>query len=122
MSRLVPAALGAALIPVVLGVSPALADEEPVTLVGRLACAKCTLEEEGRDACQNVLIVKPEEEGAEADYYYLVDNEVSQEFGEVCMEVVEVTVTGTVEIDEGLAWITPTVIEPVEDPSSGSVG
>ena len=44
--------------------------------------------------------------------YYIVNNAVNQEFGEVCMDAKKATVTGTVSEKDGLKWIAPSKMEP----------
>jgi hypothetical protein len=88
----------------------ASAAEEPVTLVGTIACAKCVLQVDGQTACQNVLVV--DEEGKETRYY-LEKNESYDKVGEVCKDSFQVKATGTLEEKEGLLWLTATTIQPM---------
>lgn len=82
---------------------PALGgDDQSVTLTGQIQCAKCGLHEEGRTKCQNVLVVNKDEA---TSYYYLVKNEVNEEFGEVCTSSVPVEVTGTLSEKDGKTWL-----------------
>lgn len=84
---------------------------EAVTLEGNIVCAKCSMKEEGRDKCQNVLVVK----GDEGDqHYYLAKNESSDEFGPVCMAKKPVRVTGTVSEKDGKSWLTASEIKPAD--------
>jgi hypothetical protein len=85
--------------------------EDAVTLEGAIVCAKCTLKEEGRDQCQNVLLV---ESGEETQNYYLVKTEASEDFGHVCMAKKYVRATGTVSEKDGKTWLAATVITPVK--------
>ena len=86
----------------------ALAGEkaDPVTLEGKLVCAKCTLAEEGQDKCQSVLLT-----GEKGDKkYYLVKNDVAEKDGHVCKGEKAVKVTGMVTEKDGRTWIEPTEI------------
>ena len=93
---------------------PALAGKKSktVTLEGHVLCAKCALHEEGRDQCQNVLVV---EEKGEKTQYYMAKNETNDDFGEVCRASPSVRVTGKIKKQDGQAWIYASKIEPVED-------
>lgn len=86
--------------------------DESVTLSGKIMCAKCTLELEGFDECQDVLVVANEE--GEDDLYFLAKNEVSGEAGHTCKGEKPATVTGTLSEEDGKTWITASKIEPVE--------
>jgi hypothetical protein len=93
--------------------APALA-ADAVTLEGKILCAKCALKKDKFKECQNVLLV-PEKgkDGAARDAeYYIVNNDVNKEFGEVCMDAKKATVTGTVSEKDGLKWIAPSKMEP----------
>ncbi len=94
-----------------LAAAPATAGDEPVTLVGMVACAKCVLEMEGQSECQNVLIVK--EEG-EKKMYYLTKNETYDHLGEMCKGSVSVQATGIVKEEDGRLWLAASKIEPME--------
>lgn len=111
MKLLTPLALVAVLAAAVA--APALA-ADAVTLEGTVRCAKCALKKDGFKECQNVLLV-PEKgkDGAARDAeYYIVNNDVDKEFGEVCMMAKSATVTGTVSEKDGLKWIAPSKMEP----------
>ncbi len=84
---------------------------EAVTLEGKVLCAKCAFEEEGREKCQNVLVV---EEDGETMHYYLTATEANEGFGDVGMKSPTVRVTGTVSEKDGKTWMDATKIEPVE--------
>ena len=84
-----------------------------VKVQGKLACAKCTLEVEGATECQNVLVVKGEE-GAEPTYYYMVNNDVTKEFGHFCKGEKAMVVTGTLEEKDGKTWLHATKLEKPE--------
>jgi hypothetical protein len=84
---------------------------EAVKLTGSLACAKCMLGEQ--DACQSVLVVDGVE-GKDPAYYYIVENEVADEFGHPCQEAIGAVVTGTIEDKDGKVWLTPTKMESPE--------
>jgi len=96
-----------------MSVSAGLAGDEPesVTLEGKIICAKCSLHEEGRTKCQNVLVV---EDAGKTQNYYLADNEANKEFGEVCMAKAPVVVTGTVSEKDGRMWLSAAKIERVK--------
>jgi hypothetical protein len=89
-----------------------LGGDKPVTLEGKIACAKCTLRVEDQKECQNVLVV--EKKGKEK-LYYLAKNEVNDKFGGVCMATPGARVTGTIEKKDGVRWITATEITPLTD-------
>ncbi len=110
MRKLLPWSI-AALACLALAAAPAAAEEEPVTLVGMIACAKCQLQTEGQTECQNVLMV--EDEG-EKKMYYLVKNEAYDHIGEVCKETMKVQATGTVKEEDGLLWLVASKIEPMK--------
>ena len=94
-----------------MSVSFAVSGDEPVTLEGKIVCAKCSLHEEGRAKCQNVLVV---EDAGKMQNYYLADTEANKEFGEVCMAKKPVVVTGTVSEKDGQMWLAATKIESVK--------
>lgn len=98
-----------------LGVTLSVAGKgEEVTLEGKVVCAKCALKEEGRDKCQNVLVVESDEQTRQ---YYLTGNETNTELGYVCMESRAVRVTGTVTEDDGRLWLSAKEIIGVESES-----
>ncbi len=86
-------------------------EAEAVTLEGTVMCAKCKLGEEDRTECQNVLIVKGDDEPM---HYYLTATEANKGFGDVCMKSPTVRVTGTGSDKDGKTWMDATKIEPVE--------
>ena len=83
----------------------ALAGEEaaPVTVEGKLMCAKCTLQEKGQDKCQSVIVSGEQK-------YYLVKNDVAAKDGHVCKGEKAVKVTGIVTEKDGQKWIEATEI------------
>ena len=81
----------------------ALAGDAPVTVEGKLVCAKCTLEEKGQDKCQSVILSGDQK-------FYLVKNEVAEKDGHVCKGEKAVKVTGTVTEKDGRKWIEATEI------------
>jgi len=83
----------------------ALAGEaKTVTVEGKIACAKCTLETGAKD-CQDVLVV---EKDGETVHYYLTKNEVTKEYGHACQGYKPAVVTGNVEEKDGQMWLTAT--------------
>ncbi len=88
--------------------SVAAAGDSPVTLTGKIACAKCTLKQGG--PCQDVLVVT----GDNAGQYYIAKNAVFDKFGHTCRGEKAATVTGTVMEKDGHKWITATQIELVK--------
>lgn len=87
-------------------------DSETVTVEGKVLCAKCAMHEEGREECQNVLVV---ENGEKATHYYLAATEASEEFGPVCKGTPMVRATGTVSEKDGHMWLAATKLEKMED-------
>ncbi|HXV76844.1 MAG TPA: DUF6370 family protein [Candidatus Polarisedimenticolaceae bacterium] len=84
--------------------------EEAITLQGKVSCAMCVMKEEGAKDCQNVLQVA---DGDGTVDYYLVKNEVAEEFGHACDGAKAVQVTGTVAEKDGKRWLTATKMVPV---------
>jgi hypothetical protein len=87
------------------------ANEEAVTLEGKMVCAKCNLKEEGLKTCQNVLVVENDDVRA---HYYLEKNEANKEFGDVCLAEKRARVTGSVSEKEGRMWLAATEIVLIE--------
>jgi hypothetical protein len=81
-----------------------------VTLEGNIACAKCTLGMEGATDCQSVLVVKGKKD-KEPMYYYLVKNDVTEEYGHVCQGEKAAIVTGDLMEKDGKMWLTATKME-----------
>jgi hypothetical protein len=102
----------AALLALQVGASTSFAEDASptVTLAGNIVCAKCTLKVEGLKECHNVLVVT--DDAQRESQYWLVKNDVSKAFGEVCETVKPVTVTGAIEEKDGKHWIAPSKIEP----------
>ena len=109
VKRLVAAMMLVVGLAVAASAARAEAPKDTVSLAGDIVCAKCTLKVAGLDHCQNVLLVG---DGAQQKQLWLVANEVSAAFGEVCTARRPVSVTGTVESRDGKQWLTPTRIEP----------
>jgi hypothetical protein len=99
--------LALAAVMVVGFVGAAVAADE-LTLTGTVACAKCTLKTEGATQCQDVLVVKGDND--EPTLYYITKNEVAEKFGHVCTGEKPAVVTGAVEDKDGKTWITPTTM------------
>ena len=85
-------------------------EADSVTLEGTVMCAKCKLGEEDREECQNVLVVKGDDEPM---HYYLTAD-ANKEFGDVCMSTPVVRVTGTLSEKDGKSWLAATKIEKIE--------
>jgi len=83
-----------------------------VTLEGKITCAKCTIGAADAKECQNVLVV--DQEGA-AKHYYVVKNDVAEQFGHACKGEKGAVVTGTVADKDGKSWITATKMEPPQE-------
>ncbi|HEX5043848.1 MAG TPA: DUF6370 family protein [Candidatus Polarisedimenticolaceae bacterium] len=79
----------------------------PVTVEGKLLCAKCTLAEEGQEKCQSVVV-------AGDTKYYLIKNAVAEKDGHVCKGEKAVKVTGVVSEKDGRKWIEATEIAEVK--------
>jgi hypothetical protein len=82
------------------------------TLTGSVMCAKCTLKKADAKQCQDVLVVKGEND--KTTEYYVVKNAVSEKFGHVCKGDKPAVVTGTVAEKDGKIWITPTKMEEMK--------
>jgi hypothetical protein len=79
----------------------------PVTVEGKLLCAKCTLAEEGQDKCQSVVVAGEQK-------YYLIKNAVAEKDGHVCKGEKAVKVTGVVSEKDGRKWIEATEIAEIK--------
>jgi hypothetical protein len=104
-------AVGAALV-LVIGMAMSAVAAEPITVTGKVMCAKCTLKKADAKECQDVLVVK-DAKGATAEYY-LVKNDVQQKFGHVCTGEKPATVTGTVTEKDGKQWLEATKMDEVK--------
>lgn len=87
------------------------AEHHEVTMEGKVVCAKCALHEEGRDECQNVLVVGS---GDDVKHFYLMANKVNEEFGDVCMATPGVRIQGEVSEKGGHQWLTASKIEKLK--------
>lgn len=83
---------------------PAVAGDA-ITVEGKMVCAKCTLQKADAAECQDVLVVSGKDGDQE---YYLVANEVLENFGHVCQGKKPAVVTGTVQEKDGKMWLTAT--------------
>ena len=101
----------AALAAVFAGMTFADHHEERVTVEGEIMCAMCVMKDDGAKDCQNILRV---EEGDETVDFYLVKNEVAEEFGHACSGAKGAQVTGTVTEKDGKKWLTASEMSPVE--------
>jgi hypothetical protein len=104
-------AVGVALV-LVVGMTASAAAADPVTVTGKVMCAKCTLKKADAKECQDVLVVK-DAKGATAEYY-LVKNAVQEKFGHVCTGEKPATVTGTVTEKDGKKWLEATKMDEVK--------
>jgi len=77
----------------------------PVTVEGKLMCAKCALQE--TDKCQSVVVAGDQK-------YYLIKNDVATKDGHVCKGEKAVKVTGVVSEKDGKKWIEATEITEVK--------
>jgi hypothetical protein len=96
----------------VLGGATSAVAADPVTLSGKVMCAKCTLKKADAKECQDVLVVK-DAKGATAEYY-LVKNAVQEKFGHVCTGEKAATVVGTVAEKDGKKWLDATRMDAVK--------
>jgi hypothetical protein len=96
----------------VLGMAASAMAADPVTLTGKVMCAKCTLKKADAKECQDVLVVK-DAKGTTAEYY-LVKNAVQEKFGHVCTGEKPATVTGTVTEKDGKKWLEATKMDEVK--------
>jgi hypothetical protein len=96
----------------VLGMAASAMAADPVTMTGKVMCAKCTLKKADAKECQDVLVVK-DAKGATAEYY-LVKNAVQEKFGHVCTGEKPATVTGTVAEKDGKKWLEATKMDEVK--------
>ena len=96
----------------VLGMAASTVAADPVTLTGKVMCAKCTLKKADAKECQDVLVVK-DAKGATAEYY-LVKNAVQEKFGHVCTGEKPATVVGTVAEKDGKKWLEATKMDEVK--------
>jgi len=84
----------------------------PITVKGKISCAKCSLGMKDATECQDVLVVTSDK--GDPTYYYLVTNDVMEEFGHTCRGAKTATVTGTIATKDDKTWLTPSKMEPVE--------
>ncbi len=91
-------------------------EAKEITVEGKVLCAKCSLKEEGRDKCQNVIVV---ESDGKQQYYYMAKNATYEEFGEVCQGSPRVRVTGTVTTRDGKDWLSASKVERLDAPKEG---
>jgi hypothetical protein len=103
--------VGLALV-LVVGLAASALAADPVTVTGKVMCAKCTLKKADAKECQDVLVVK-DAKGAVAEYY-LVKNDVQQKFGHVCTGEKPATVTGTVTEKSGKKWLDATKMDELK--------
>jgi hypothetical protein len=96
----------------VLGAAAWAVAAEPVTVTGKVMCAKCTLKKADAKECQDVLVVK-DARGATAEYY-LVKNAVQEKFGHVCTGEKPASVTGTVMEKDGKRWLEATKMDEIK--------
>jgi hypothetical protein len=90
------------------GFAVAGGDAKPVTVTGKLVCAKCTLQKDDAKECQNVIVAQ---ENGKAVEYYLAKNALSEEFGHVCKAEKNVVATGMLSTKDGKTWITASKID-----------
>ena len=96
----------------VLGMAGSAVAADPVTVTGKVMCAKCTLKKADAKECQDVLVVT-DAKGATAEYY-LVKNAVQEKFGHVCTGEKPATVVGTVAEKDGKKWLAATKMDEVK--------
>ena len=96
----------------VLGMAGSAVAADPVTVTGKVMCAKCTLKKADAKECQDVLVVT-DAKGATAEYY-LVKNAVQEKFGHVCTGEKPAIVVGTVAEKDGKKWLAATKMDEVK--------
>ena len=84
---------------------------KPITVTGKVMCAKCTLKKADAKECQDVLVAEEKDGKVE---YYLVKNEALQKFGHTCTGEKTATATGKVTEKEGKKWLDASKIEEVK--------
>lgn len=90
--------------------APAGDEAKTVTVSGKIACAKCTLKVADAKECQSILVVEGSQ-GTQPTHYYLVANEVAEEFGHACESETGAVVTGAVREKDGKLWLTASKME-----------
>ena len=93
---------------VAFGTFALASDTAPVTLEGKITCAKCSLGMADAKECQNVLVV---DQGGTPAHYYIAKNDISEAYGHTCKGEKAAVVTGTVAEKDGKKWITATKME-----------
>ena len=96
----------AALLVFGLATSAPAADE---TFIGKVMCAKCTLEKADAKQCQDVLVVKDAKGDTAEDY--IAKNAVAEKFGHICTGEQPARVVGAVTEKDGKKWIAATTME-----------
>ncbi|MGE5199223.1 MAG: DUF6370 family protein [Rhodospirillaceae bacterium] len=95
-----------------VGVTASALAADPVSVNGKVMCAKCTLKKADAKECQDVLVAK-DAQGATVEYY-LVKNAVQEKFGHVCTGEKPASVTGTVTEKDGKKWLEATKMTEVK--------
>jgi hypothetical protein len=95
-----------------LGFAGVAAAADPVTLEGKIVCAKCALKKADATKCQNVFVAA-DEDGKDLEYY-VEKNPTAEKYGEVCTNAKKVKITGTISEKDGRRWIAPSTIEDIK--------
>ena len=96
----------------VLGMAASAVAADPVTVTGKVMCAKCTLKKADAKECQDVLVVKDAKSATTE--YYLVKNDVQKKFKHMCTNEKPATATGAVTEKDGKKWLDATKLDEVK--------
>src|SRR3954454_10571791 len=83
-------------------VATSFGDDKPVTLEGKITCAKCDLKVEGLKKCATVIVVKDKDKDV---IYYFDEKGDKDNHKAICTEPKEGKVVGTVSEKDGKKFI-----------------